>query len=245
MKHARIVVGSTALDAQVDGEWVITADGGRLGLPEVVFAPPCVPTKIVCVGFNYRDHADELGWEAPKEPLLFLKPPSAVIAHHAPIPYPRHTQQLEYEGELAVVIGQRARDVRREHALEVVWGYTIFNDVTARDVQQVEKQWVRAKAFDGSAPLGPWIASALDAGALDLTVRVNGHVRQAGNTRDMIFNVAALIEAISAIMTLERGDVIATGTPRGVGPLVAGDVVEIEIAGIGVLRNAVVPGSQA
>ncbi len=239
MKQARIVRGGTVLDAHVDGEWITTADARRLPLSEVTFAPPCEPTKIICVGFNYRDHAAELKAEIPKEPLLFLKPPSAVLAHQAPIPYPRHTRQLEYEGELAVIVGRRARDVPRDRALDVVWGYTIFNDVTARDVQQVEKQWVRAKAFDGSAPLGPWIVSPLDPRALDLTVRVNGAVRQAGNTRDMIFDVPALIEAISAIMTLERGDVIATGTPRGVGRLAVGDVVEIEIAGIGVLRNTV------
>jgi len=239
MKHARIVHGGAVLDVQVDGEWITIPDGQRLSFSQVTFAPPCAPTKVVCVGFNYRDHAAELKAEVPKEPLLFLKPPSAVLAHQAPIRYPRHTRQLEYEGELAFVIGRRARDVPRDRALEVVWGYTIFNDVTARDVQQVEKQWVRAKAFDGSAPLGPWIVSPLDPRALDLIVRVNGAVRQTGNTRDMIFDVPALVEVISAIMTLERGDVIATGTPRGVGPLAVGDVVEVEIAEIGVLRNTV------
>ncbi len=239
MKQARIVHGGTVLDAQVNGEWVTIADGRRLSLSEVTFAPPCAPTKVICVGFNYRDHAAELKAEIPKEPLLFLKPPSAVLAHQAPIPYPRHTRQLEYEGELAIVIGRQVRNVPRDRALDAVWGYTIFNDVTARDVQQVEKQWVRAKAFDGSAPLGPWIVSPLDPRALDLTVRVNGTVRQTGNTRDMIFDVPALVETISAIMTLERGDVIATGTPKGVGRLAVGDVVEIEIAGIGVLRNTV------
>lgn len=239
MKHARILHGGTVLDAQVNGQWVTTADGWRLTLSDVTFAPPCAPPKIICVGFNYRDHAAELKAEIPREPLMFLKPPSALVAHQAPIPYPRHTKQLEYEGELAVVIGQRARDVPRDRVPEVIWGYTIFNDVTARDVQQVEKQWFRAKAFDGSAPLGPWIVSPLDPSALDLTVRINGVVRQSGNTRDMIFGIPALIEAASAIVTLERGDVIATGTPRGVGPLTTGDVVEIEITGIGVLRNTV------
>lgn len=238
--QARIVRGGAVLAARVDGEWVHTADGERLAVSQVTFAPPCQPSKVVCVGFNYRDHAAELAWEPPKEPLLFLKPPSAVIGHQAPIPYPRHTSRLEYEGELAVVIGRRARDVPRERALDYVEGYTLFNDITARDVQQVEKQWVRAKAFDASAPLGPWIARGLDPGNLDLVTRVNGQVRQAANTRDMIFDVPTLIETVSAIMTLEPGDVIATGTPRGVGPLVPGDVVEIEIAGIGVLRNTVV-----
>lgn len=238
--RARMLLGQAVVDARVDGEWVHTADGQRLPISEVTFAPPCQPSKVICVGFNYRDHAAELNWEPPKEPLLFLKPPSAVIGHEAPIPYPCHTSRLEYEGELAVVIGRRARDVPRERALEYVEGYTIFNDITARDVQQVEKQWVRAKAFDASAPLGPWIAGGLDPGTLDLVARVNGAVRQAANTRDMIFDVPTLIEVTSAIMTLEPGDVIATGTPRGVGPLQPGDVVEIDIAGIGVLRNTVV-----
>ncbi len=148
MKHARIVQNAAALDGQVDGEWIMTPDGRRLQLSEVTFAPPCAPTKVICVGFNYRDHAAELKAEIPKEPLLFLEPPSAVLAHQAPIPYPRHTRQLEYEGELAVVIGRRARNVVRDRALEVVWGYTIFNDVTARDVQQVEKQCVRRPGVD-------------------------------------------------------------------------------------------------
>jgi 2-keto-4-pentenoate hydratase/2-oxohepta-3-ene-1,7-dioic acid hydratase in catechol pathway len=242
MKHARIVHNGAVLDAEVSGEWITTAGGRRLKTSEAAFAPPCVPTKIICVGYNYRDHATELKAEIPREPLMFLKPPSAIVAHQAPIPYPRHTQQLEYEGELAVVIGQRARNVPRASASAFIWGYTLFNDVTARDVQQVEKQWFRAKAFDGSAPLGPWIADGLDPGALTLTVRVNGRVCQTGTTQDMIFDVPALIEAASAIVTLERGDVIATGTPRGVGPLAVDDVVEVEIAEIGVLRNTVARG---
>ncbi len=245
MRQARIVQGDALVDVRVEGRDVVAADGRRQPTADVRFAPPCVPTKIICVGFNYRDHAAELSWEPPKEPLLFLKPPSAVIGPDAPIPYPAHTNRLEYEAELAVVIGQRARNVPRARALDVVWGYTAFNDITARDIQQVEKQWVRAKAFDASAPLGPWIVNDIDPGGLAVIARVNGQVRQNGNTRDMIFDVPALIEAISAIMTLERGDVIATGTPRGVGPLVPGDVVEIEIGGVGVLRNTVVSGASA
>lgn len=240
--QARIVRDGAVVEAQVDGESVVTAEGLRLAISAVTFAPPCQPSKVVCVGFNYRDHAAEMGLELPKEPLLFLKPPTAVIGHGAPIPYPRHTARLEYEGELAVVIGRRARDIPRAQALEYVAGFTAFNDITARDVQQVEKQWFRAKAFDASAPLGPWIAHGLDPASLDLVVRVNGVVRQAGNTREMIFDVPALIETISSFVTLEPGDVIATGTPRGVGPLVPGDVVEVEIPGIGTLRNPVVPG---
>jgi 2-keto-4-pentenoate hydratase/2-oxohepta-3-ene-1,7-dioic acid hydratase in catechol pathway len=239
--HARIVHDGTVVDARVEGDMVV-AGSLRVPVAQATFAPPCVPTKIVCVGFNYRDHADEMAEDLPAEPLLFLKPPSAVIAHEAPIPYPAHTRQLEYEAELAVVIGRRCHRVPRAQALEVVWGYTAFNDITARDVQRVEKQWVRAKAFDASAPLGPWIVAGLDPGGLDVVARVNGEIRQASNTRALIFDVPTLIEVISSIMTLERGDVIATGTPRGVGPLRPGDVVEVEIGGVGVLRNRVVAG---
>lgn len=241
MIHARIVHNTAVLDARVEGESVVAGDL-RLPVTEAVFAPPCMPTKIICVGFNYRDHAAELAWEPPAEPLLFLKPPSALVAHEAPIPYPSHTRQLEYEAELAVVIGRRCRQVPRARALDVVWGYTAFNDITARDVQREEKQWVRAKAFDASAPLGPWIVTDLDPGALDLAARVNGETKQSSNTRYMIFDVPTLIEVVSSIMTLERGDVIATGTPKGVGPLQPGDVVEIEVGGVGVLRNRVVAG---
>ncbi|MDR7482059.1 MAG: fumarylacetoacetate hydrolase family protein [Armatimonadota bacterium] len=242
MIHARIVHNHAVLDARVEGEVVVAGDV-RLPVTGATFAPPCVPTKIICVGFNYQDHAAELAWEPPAEPLLFLKPPSALVGHDAPIPYPPHTRQLEYEAELAVVIGQRCRRVPRARALDVVWGYTAFNDITARDVQRTEQQWVRAKAFDASAPLGPWIVTGVDPGALDLAARVNGETKQSSNTRSMIFDVPTLIEVVSSIMTLERGDVIATGTPKGVGPLQPGDVVEVEVGGVGVLRNRVVAGA--
>ncbi len=241
MIHARIVHDGAVLDARVEGD-VVVVGALRLPVAQATFAPPCIPTKIVCVGFNYRDHAAELAWEPPREPLLFLKPPSALVGHEAPIPYPAHTRQLEYEAELAVVIGRRCRQVPRARALEVVWGYTAFNDITARDVQREERQWVRAKAFDGAAPLGPWIVTDLDPGTLDIAARVNGKTTQASNTRHMIFDVPTLIEVVSSFMTLEPGDVIATGTPAGVGPLQPGDVVEVEIGGIGVLRNRVVAG---
>lgn len=242
---ARIVVGGGVVEAQVEGEWVHTAGGDRIRVSEAHFAPPCQPTKIICVGFNYRDHAAELGVEPPKEPLMFLKPPSSVVGHGAPVPYPRHTSRFEYEAEMAVVIGRRARRVSASDALDYVAGYTCFNDLTARDVQEVEKQWFRAKAFDASAPLGPWIVSGLDTSNLGVFARVNGEVRQAGNTSDMVFDVPTLIEVASSFATLEPGDVIATGTPRGIGRLQVGDIVEIEIEGIGVLRNTVVADSDA
>jgi 2-keto-4-pentenoate hydratase/2-oxohepta-3-ene-1,7-dioic acid hydratase in catechol pathway len=239
MRQARIILEGSEVDAVIEGEDAIARDGRRVSLEAVRFAPPCLPTKVVCVGLNYRDHAAEMGVEIPKDALLFLKPPSAVIAHDAPIPYPSHTQRLEYEAELAVVIGRTARTVPRARALEHVWGYTAFNDLTARDAQKVESQWVRAKAFDASAPLGPWIVTDFDPAGRDVIARVNGQERQHGNTRDLIFDIPTIIEIISAIMTLERGDVIATGTPKGVGPVIPGDVVEIEIGGIGVLRNRI------
>ena len=224
----------------LEGQEVVSSSGRRYPLSRVRLLTPTVPSKIVCVGFNYRDHALELKSEVPEEPLLFLKPPSALVAHGEPVVYPPHTRQLEYEGELAVVIGRRCRNVRRDEARSVILGYSIFNDVTARDVQRVEKQWVRAKCFDTSAPYGPAVVTDIDPGHLALVTRVNGTVRQASNTRHLIFDVYTLVEAISAIMTLEPGDVIATGTPAGVGPLQPGDEVSVEIEGIGVLTNRVV-----
>ena len=226
----------------LEGDQVVGSSGRRLPLSQVKLLTPTLPTKVVCVGFNYSDHAQELKWEVPREPLLFLKPPSALVAHGEPIAYPAHTRQLEYEGELAIVIGQRCRNVRRDEARSVILGYSILNDVTARDVQRVEKQWVRAKAFDASAPYGPAVVTDVDPGNLALVTRVNGAVRQSSNTRHLIFDVYSLVETVSAIMTLEPGDVIATGTPAGVGPLQVGDEVSVEIEGIGVLTNRVVGG---
>lgn len=242
MKLVRVWVEGQAQDGRVEGEEVVLTSGRRLPLREARLLPPTVPTKIVCVGFNYRDHAQELQVEIPREPLFFLKPPSALLAHGESIPYPSHTRQLDYEGELAVVIGRRCRHLRPERARDVILGYSILNDVTARDVQKVEKQWVRAKAFDGSAPYGPWVETELDPSDLRITTRVNGEVRQDSSTRYMIFDVFQLVAEASRYMTLEPGDVIATGTPPGVGPLQPGDVVEITVGGVGTLSNPVVLG---
>lgn len=242
MKLARIWLDGQALDVRVEGEEVVLPPGHRLELSTVRLLPPTAPTKVICVGFNYRDHAQELEVEIPKEPLFFLKPPSALVAHGQPIPYPAHTAQLDYEGELAVVIARRCRSVSRERAREVILGYSILNDVTARDVQKVEKQWVRAKAFDGSAPYGPWVETELDPLDVRIITRVNGEVRQDSSTRYMIFDVYELVAEASRYMTLEPGDVIATGTPPGVGPLRPGDVVEITVEGVGTLRNPVAAG---
>jgi 2-keto-4-pentenoate hydratase/2-oxohepta-3-ene-1,7-dioic acid hydratase in catechol pathway len=219
--------------------------GPRDAVARVVLLPPAVPTKIVCIGLNYRDHVAESktavpgGGDVPAEPLLFLKPPSAVVATGEAVCYPRGVERLDPEAELAVVIGRRARAVPVSSALDHVAGYTCFNDVSARNYQRKDGQWTRAKGFDTFAPLGPWVAVGLDPGVLDVRCRVNGEERQHGNTANLIHPVPVLISFISHIMTLEPGDVIATGTPAGVAPVVPGDVVEIEVQGIGVLVNRI------
>jgi 2-keto-4-pentenoate hydratase/2-oxohepta-3-ene-1,7-dioic acid hydratase in catechol pathway len=199
------------------------------------------PRTLVCVGRNYREHAAELGNEVPTEPLIFLKPVTTVIADGEPIRYPTWlSTNVHYEGELALVIGQTAYRVAEADAMRYIQGYTIANDVTARDLQNKDKQWTRGKGFDTFCPIGPRLVTDLDPSALDLTTRVNGAVRQQGNTRDLIFPIPQLISFITAVMTLQPGDIILTGTPAGVGPVQPGDVVEVEIAGLGVLRNPVV-----
>jgi|Deesub1362A_J573_1020465.scaffolds.fasta_scaffold00079_110 2-keto-4-pentenoate hydratase/2-oxohepta-3-ene-1,7-dioic acid hydratase in catechol pathway len=220
-------------------EGQILIDGMTFSTSNVKFLPPVEPTKIVCVGLNYRDHAEEFGMELPDEPVLFLKPPSAVIGDGEAIELP-DCGRVDYEGELAVVIAKKCRSVSRSEALSYVLGFTCFNDVTARDLQRKDRQWTRSKSFDTFAPIGPYVACIDDASNLKIETRVNGAIKQSSNTSNLIFDVPRLIEFISGIMTLREGDVIATGTPSGVGPLSKGDVVEVEIEGIGVLRNRVV-----
>jgi 2-keto-4-pentenoate hydratase/2-oxohepta-3-ene-1,7-dioic acid hydratase in catechol pathway len=197
-------------------------------------------TKIVAVGRNYAAHAAEHGDEVPSQPLIFLKPPSAVIGPGESIVCPPQSAQVEHETELAVVIGQRARRVAAANAWAHVLGYTCANDVTARDLQRSDGQWSRAKGFDTFAPLGPWIVTELDPTDLNVVCRVNGQVKQQASTADMVFKIPQLIEYITAAMTLEPGDVILTGTPEGVSPIRPSDHVEVEVEGIGVLRNPVV-----
>jgi len=217
----------------------IVLPSGRLPVEKVHLLPPCTPTKIVCVGRNYAAHAKELGNDVPERPLLFFKPPSAVIGPNDEIVLPR-SSLIHHEAELALVIGVRCRNVLAQEAMSVVLGYTCMNDVSDREAQKWDKNWVRAKGFDTSAPLGPMIVTTDEIeGPFHVMSRVNGEVRQDGSTGDFIFSIPALIEEISAYMTLEPGDVIATGTPAGVGPLISGDIVEVEIEGIGVLRNSV------
>lgn len=210
-----------------------------LKFEHVKFLPPVKPSKIVCIGLNYIDHAKELNMPLPEEPVIFLKPPSAVIGHEDFIELPKQSKRIDYEGELAVVIGKKCKNVSRDEALEYVMGYTCFNDVTARDLQCKDGQWTRAKSFDTFAPIGPYVACFRDASNLKIETILNGTVVQSSSTSNLIFDVPTLIEFISSIMTLNRGDVIATGTPAGVGELKSGDVVEVRIEKIGVLRNYV------
>lgn len=235
------VVGADghAREATLDGAEVL-ADGERLPLSAVRLLAPCRPTKIVCVGRNYADHAKELGSTPPAEPLLFFKPPSAVIGPGADIVYPRQSRRVDYEGELAAVIGTRCRDVSPEAARAHVRGFTAFNDVTARDLQRTDDQWARAKGFDTFASIGPCIVDGLDPSSLRIRTLLNGEVKQDASTSLMLVDVWSLVAYASAAFTLEPGDVIATGTPAGVGPMRPGDEVSVEIEGIGTLTNRVV-----
>jgi 2-keto-4-pentenoate hydratase/2-oxohepta-3-ene-1,7-dioic acid hydratase in catechol pathway len=217
------------------------ADQTSLPLEEVTLLAPVVPSKVVCVGRNYREHAAELGNKMPEEPLLFLKAPSAVIGPEERIELPPASQQVEHEGELGVVIGRLTRKLSNDdNPLDYVFGYTCVNDVTARDLQRKDVQFTRGKSFDTFCPVGPWIETELDPANVSVTTRLNAEIKQHGNTADMAFPVAFLIRYISEIMTLYPGDLIATGTPAGVSKMKDGDTVEVEVAGIGVLRNQVV-----
>lgn len=201
--------------------------------------PPTTPTKIVCIGRNYADHAKELGNEAPSEPLLFLKPPSALLAPGGTIVRPSQAQLVHHEGELAIVVGREAKNVRRENWRDYILGFTCANDVSARDLQRKDVQFTRGKGFDTFCPIGPHIETDLDPSDLRVVTRVNGEVKQDGRTSQMIFPCDVVFAYISEHMTLMPGDVILTGTPAGVGSLNAGDTVEVEIEGIGTLSNAV------
>ena len=212
----------------------IPLDGARL-------LPPVSPSKIVCVGRNYREHATELGNEVPLEPLIFLKPPSSLLASGQTIRRPRISERTDYEGELAAVIGRSCyKPAGDEDVRPYVLGYTALNDFTARDLQRKDGQWTRGKGFDTFCPVGPVVTDEIDPWAgVEVETRVNGQVRQHGNTRDFVFPLDVLLRYIAAVMTLVPGDLVATGTPEGVGPVVGGDVVEITVGGMGTLRNPV------
>jgi len=211
----------------------------EIPLKDVCLLAPSVPSKIVCVGRNYVEHAKELGNEVPKMPLIFFKPPSSVIASGGTILLPPQSTQVEHEAELVTVIGKRGRNVTAESARDLILGYTIGNDITARDLQKTDGQWTRAKGFDTFCIFGPWIDTEFDPADAVLTVRVNGQMRQMASTRDMVFNVPTLIAYVSSVMTLEPGDLLFTGTPSGVGELKNGDEVTVEIEGLGELKNPV------
>jgi 2-keto-4-pentenoate hydratase/2-oxohepta-3-ene-1,7-dioic acid hydratase in catechol pathway len=223
-----------------DAPWSGGKDGRTIAKHEATLTAPVTPSKIICVGRNYRAHAKEMGSDVPKEPLLFLKPPSAVIGPDDAIVMPPESERVDHEGELGIVIGRGGRRIARADALSHVFGATAVNDVTARDLQKKDGQWSRAKGFDTFCPVGPVIVTGLDLTALSVACRVRGETRQSGNTRDMIFPVDELVAYISAAFTLLPGDLIVTGTPEGVGPLAAGDVVEVEVEGVGVLSSRVV-----
>jgi 2-keto-4-pentenoate hydratase/2-oxohepta-3-ene-1,7-dioic acid hydratase in catechol pathway len=212
-----------------------------LPITQVKLLAPVIPTKVVCVGKNYVDHAAEMDSAVPETPIIFLKPPTSVIGPLAPIRLPADSREVHHEGELAVVIGKVARNVAAEDASQYILGYTIGNDVTARDLQRSDGQWTRAKGFDTFCPLGPAIDTEFDPTEPNtITTTVDDELRQDGSTADMVFGVADLVAFMSAVMTLLPGDVILTGTPSGVGPIRAGDRVEVEIEGLGVLMNPVV-----
>ena len=214
----------------------------ELALADVRLLAPVLPrSKVVGIGKNYAAHAAEMGGDVPAEPLMFLKPNTSVVGPGDPVFYPRQSSEVHYEGELAVVIGRICRDVTPERVADVIYGYTVANDVTARDLQRNDVQFTRSKGFDSFCPLGPWIETDLDTSDLKVSTHLNGDLVQDGTTKDMIFDVPALVAYVSSVMTLLPGDVILTGTPEGVGPMNVGDEVEVTVAGIGSLTNRVVP----
>jgi len=240
-----IVENETVFEADGDpfkeGLSGLKKNGRKAAVSSVKLLAPCEPTKIAAIGLNYKAHAAEFNKPLPEEPMLFLKPSTAVIGPDEAIVYPSHmSHRVDYEGELAIVIGRRAKDVPVDKAREYILGYTCFNDVTARDLQGKDIQYSRAKGFDTFACVGPWIETELDPGDLRITSFLNGEKRQDTSTGDMIFDCFRLLSFVSFVMTLLPGDIIATGTPSGVGKMKPGNTVEVSIEGIGVLRNIVV-----
>ncbi|TFV74442.1 FAA hydrolase family protein [Blastococcus sp. CT_GayMR19] len=241
--------GGPATYGVIEDDAVVALDGSpfdglrqteeRTPLSEVTLLAPVEPSKVLCFGRNYAEHAKELGNEVPEIPVVFSKFSTAVVGPDAEVPYPELTSNLHFEGELAIVIGRRCTRVQADEVADVVFGYTVANDLTMRDMQRAEKQWTRAKGFDGSCPLGPWVETEIDPGALSLRTTVNGEVRQDGTTADMLLDVAACLAWVSQTMTLLPGDVVLTGTPAGVGALQRGDEVAVTIEGIGTLTTRI------
>lgn len=250
MKFVRILLENTPVWGVVEGESVRTLahapfesvkyDGKSLPLKDCELLAPCEPTKIVCVGKNYFDHVKEFGGAVPEKPILFIKALNTLNHPEGKIHAPAFVERLDYEGELAFVVKRRAKDVKEEHFADYILGYTCLNDVTARDIQYGDGQWTRGKGMDGFCPIGPIVTDEVDGGHVDIETRLNGETRQKANTDLFMTKLPELFAFITASMTLEAGDVVTTGTPAGVGPMKPGDLVEVEIKGIGILRNHIV-----
>ena len=249
MKYVRIERNNKAVWGELKNQTVFLLSdapylngkrtGQSLPLEDSRLLAPCQPSKIVCVGKNYYDHAVEMNEGIPETPIIFIKPSTSVNDPLADIPYPEQTKRLDYEGELAFIVSKTAKNVSRDRARDFILGYTCFNDVTARDIQKGDGQWTRGKGFDGFAPAGPWITDEVNPDDISVLTRLNGKVVQASRTSKLMWDIASLMEFITACMTLLPGDVVATGTPSGIGPMQRGDKVEVEIEGIGTLINQV------
>jgi 2-keto-4-pentenoate hydratase/2-oxohepta-3-ene-1,7-dioic acid hydratase in catechol pathway len=249
MRLARFIYNKQEGWGIIEGDFIRLLDAPPFGkirplkkkflFSQVRLLAPAEPSKIILVGLNYKDHARELNMKLPAEPVIFLKPPTALIGPGGTVIYPKGVKRLDYEAELALVIGKKARNIPLNKVPEYILGYTCLNDVTARDLQKKDVQWSRSKSFDTFAPLGPWLETDLDPGHLEVRSFLNNRLKQYSNTRNFIFSVPEIVSYISRIMTLLPGDVISTGTPSGVGPMKANDLIDVEIEGIGVLRNTV------
>ncbi len=238
MKLIRFEFNGKVLEGVVEGNRIETQEES-FSLQEVKVLTPTQPSKIVCIGLNYRSHAEELKMDIPEEPIIFLKPPTSALEHLGKIIYPDMSRQVDYEAEIAVVIGKKAKNVKKSQVKDYILGYTCFNDITARDLQRKDGQWTRAKSFDTFAPFGSVIETDADPDDLEVELYLNGEKRQHGYAEDMIFSIPELVSFISEIMTLLPGDIIATGTPPGVGELKPGDTVEVRIPKVGSLVNYV------
>ena len=253
MKIARFAIQGTATYGILNGNKIqplefnpfhdIVPVGPAVDLCSVSLLAPCEPTKIVALGLNYHSHAREMGQSIPNAPLIFLKPASAVIGPGSGIVYPSISSRVDFEGELALVLGKPAWRVEKRSVKKYIFGYTCFNDITARDLQARDGQWTRAKGFDTFAAVGPWIETELDPGTADIETRLNGQIKQKSNTADLIYSIEEIVNFVSNVMTLKPGDIIATGTPAGIGPMKPGDTVEVTIKGIGTLKNHVITGT--
>lgn len=249
MKFVRFKKDNSCSYGLLEGEKVKVAEGDIFkdykvtdryyDITDIEILTPCLPSKIICVGLNYKSHAREINMPLPQEPLLFLKPSTSALAHRGKVILPAMSSRVDYEGELGLVIGKPAKGIEPKEAYSYILGATCFNDVTARDLQNKDGQWTRAKSFDTFAPFGPCIATGLDYDNLPIELLLNGETKQKSNTSDFIFNVGQIVSFISHIMLLNPGDVIATGTPSGIGPMSSGDIVQVKIEGVGVLENYV------